>query len=278
MKSSLVLVAFISSLFCFPRAAWSLPSDDALSDYNDVRNSILAGVRSVGNAGGYAEMQALFINQRLSEWLPSVPAMIQLEIDPTCGRDPIIILAKDHAKIAACALYSRDQTSGFAKAKSFAEIAIWVLTARLVSNGTSFQTAFGVATGEFRNFSQSEESVEVNLTTGVFVYHDLSVQAAGAREKIISLEGKSKSYDVTSQTKAILRCPGDAAVIEWSTRDSATRAIGAKQSQIISTVEWRCRDQSEWKATLQISFVTQANEILENTITAQVVQKIRMRP
>ena len=267
----LALVSFVAASFISSFAMAGL-ADDALTEYEDVRTGVVAGVRSVGNGGGYAEMQAEFINLRLHTWVPNAPPSVTIEIEPRCAPLPIQVESASSVRLSSCALYRIPPHSTSAQPKLFNEIATWVLTSRLMAQGHAFESAYVAAALQFGKFSQIEESLEISLTSGNFIFHDLSVEMNGTSNKVLSLEGKTKAHDITTQALGRLQCVNGKPVT-WSTRDSYARASGRASALISSSVSWSCGDGTKWEAQLLTSFDSSLNEITPSSIVTQVVQR-----
>src|SRR4051812_22405578 len=105
----LKLVAFALLLLASPNIRADV-ADEALQEYTSIRDDVKLGVRSVGNGGGYAEMQAEFINLRLDEWVAGAPPAVTVEVASACGLNPITVLTPARVTIASCALYTGTAT------------------------------------------------------------------------------------------------------------------------------------------------------------------------
>ena len=260
------------SLIAIANVAHAGSADDALSEYEDVRVGVVAGVRSVGNGGGYAEMQAEFINLRLHIWALNAPPAITIEIEPHCAPQPIQVVSTTVVRLSSCALYRIPAHSTAAQPKLFHEIATWVLASRLMTQGQSFESSYIAASQQFRNFSQTEDSLEISLTSGNFLFHDLSVAMNGTSNKVLSVEGREKTYDVTDQSFSTLRC-STAKPVTWSTRGAYARASGSAGALVSSSVAWSCVDGSKWEAQLLTSFESKQGEVVAGSIITQIVQR-----
>lgn len=254
------------------------PAERAMKDYDDVRDAVAFGVRSVGNGGGYAEMQAKFIHLRLNDWIADAPPAPHLEISPQCDSDPIVVSTPSHVTLASCALYSLNGPSRDMRPKEFREIAAWVLSARLMANGFNFNDAFNHATRTFADFSHSEESLEISLLEGNFLFHDLTIQTRARTNKILSIEGKTKTEDFTSIVLDRMTCPEpESRVNSWGISNSSSRSLSAQQGLIEADATWICESGEHWGGVLQITLATFQQEVDPHSTSVQIMRKHRLR-
>lgn len=260
-------------LIASPRAHADV-ADEALQEYASIRQDVMLGVRSVGNGGGYAEMQAEFINLRMDEWVSGAPPRMKIEVTSVCDTNPITVMTPKRATIASCALYTAATGGKSVRPKDFNDIAKWVLTARSMAQGTNFSDAFKKAAFIFTGFMQIEESIEISLASGNFLFHDLSVKSGTHAAKVLSLEGKDKTQDITTLVQEQIQC-STGFVTSWSTRESVSRSISANRALVATKVSWQCSNAEKWSGLLQIVFETDTAEVQMSSVAVQIFQKAR---
>ena len=146
-------------LLAFSPSLHALSSAEAtLAEYERSRLLFPQGVRSVGNGGGFGEMQAIFANLQLPSLLrtrlgsaPSLSPEIYKKIveavaddapfaiSPACGMAPIQF-SMGKLLLGSCALYEVSDSSTV-HVKDFAAIAAWVLAAKLMHRGAALLRA-----------------------------------------------------------------------------------------------------------------------------------------
>jgi hypothetical protein len=252
-----------------------------------------AGVRTVGAGGGYAEMQAVFINNQmslLSEVCFKDPASCHLSsnegnflkatlsssfilaMNSQCTEPAITIHHQGEAAIASCVLYQEGQ----AVAKNFCEIAIWVLTARLMTNqGLPLETAQNIAHKIFRDYTQEEQKLAVSLSESDTIFHILQIKREKNIYNIVSLEGKTSTLNLSSQIRELLDC-GSSSITHWNLAPLGSQEIESTRALVEAEVEWQCTDLGSYRATLQVFFAAPQSEVLASSVQAKLVKKIAL--
>lgn len=250
-----------------------------------------AGVRVVGRGGGYAEMQALLINDRIAGFTQgcvqnpiicglestqatslgkAISTPLLLTINPTCI-DPVVqTYGTVSAEIAACALY-QDSSS---EVKPIKDIAAWVLTARLMTfDGMSLDKAFALSQLVFKSFQQEELSLMFVMDESEVNFHFLQVQLGYVTENVVSLEGREQTFDFTAQVQNILPCYGYS-LQAWKLTRPMARDLGQAQGLIETEVSWTCGDQKSWSGKLQIYFSAPNFEVDPSSLNLHLVGKL----
>jgi len=248
-----------------------------------------AGIRVVGNGGGYAEMQAIWINSQLKHLSKaclqdlgtcglSAPegALLQevlhspflLEMNPDCSAPFIQPKGPSLASISSCALYETDTI-----AKSFSEIAAWTLAARLVAvKGLSADASLWIGRQVFSSLQQQETKIAIQMPEGAALFHFLSVQQNDVIHSLVSLEGLSSTVDITDSVLNALSC-ATGTVTQWSLSPLGARETGDNGAMIESEAFWSCSNGDRFKSQLQVYFQVSQNEILDGSIRMRMVLK-----
>lgn len=252
-----------------------------------------AGVRTVGNGGGYAEMKAVLINDQLPTFLEVclndlnscglsqaelivVKSVLQipmnLKFKETCTESPISIL-DDQKRIAieSCVLYHQGQSV----AKDFSEIGVWVLTARLsATTHADFHSSQSIAEKVFRDYQETEQKIQVVITQSQTEAHFLSVKKLNQQFSIISLEGAKVSLDITAPAKKSLACDGTS-VKDLVLSFTAAQEISPSKALVEADATWTCEGKlaKSFQGTLQIFYSVSQSEISPETVHVQLVGK-----
>lgn len=250
-----------------------------------------AGVRTVGNGGGYAEMQATLINNELVSWtkacllnsnpcgLSSTEAKdlaatlrhsMNLGFQTSCTGSPVILKDALNVEIESCALYRYPQPV----AKDFSEIAVLVLSANLMTvPGMSFSDAAALSSKIFHGYTQSEQQLAVILSESETLMHSLQIFKGTESFNLISLEGRSQTVDISNLIKDTLTCD-DSEVAHWNVNVIASRELSPVKALVDLDTSWRCRDQRSYAAILQVVYSTSQSEILPQTIGTRLVHRV----
>lgn len=249
-----------------------------------------AGVRVVGRGGGYAEMQALLINDRIAvltevciqnpsacgldsnqatNLAQAVSTPLLLTVNPTCTNPTVQTYGSLSAEIAACALYL-DSSS---EVKEFKYIAAWVLTARLMAfDGLLQDEAYALAQMVFESFQQEELSLMFVMDVSEANFHFLQVQQGNQTQNVVSLEGRERTLEITTEVENTLSCEyGN--VLTWKLSRPTTRDLGQAQGLIETDVHWTCADQQAWSGKVQIYFSAPDFEVDPDSLNLRLVGK-----
>lgn len=239
--------------------------------------SASAGIRGVGSGGGYAEMQAILINQSLSQLLQDslqdksiaelVALPLRLTISEDCNPNLVRVIGPLQMQISSCALYHED------RALDFSDIAAWVLAARAVYQGLSLEDALVWSRPYFINFTQTEQAVAINLSSGDFTFHSLEIQRGENKSTLLSIEGKSRTYALDSQSLSVALCAGDS-VHDMQVQGLSGLSNGAKGIALVQ-MQWRCGRSTGLllSGKLQVHFETSAQELIPSSLRLFVTQR-----
>lgn len=248
----------------------------------------------VGKGGGYAEMQAILINSKLellTEVCTTTPAACNLsnqeaanlqqavagsfnfKVNPGCFDPSVQIQSSSVGMVSACALYHDDSSA----AKEFKDIAAWVLTTRLMAvSGLSLSEAYALAEKVFAQYSQVENSLMMNLSEADAVFHFLQIQVGSYNTNVVSLEGRTRTLEITDLVQARLNCE-NSELQNWTLRRSTARDLGNAQGLLETEVQWTCANQTSWTGKLQIYFAALYFEIDPGALQLRMVGKSPLR-
>lgn len=250
-----------------------------------------AGVRTVGKGkgGGYAEMQAILINEQMPLWAniclkPSscglsveefkilsnaAQAPFVISANSECTEPVIQIQNENTAMIASCALYKE----GSAVAQDFSVIAHWVLTARLMTTqGLGLKSAQDIATKVFQNYQQTETRLEVVLSESTALAHFLQIQRDKNVYNILSIEGKSFAINLTPKVQELLTCE-TGSVRLWNLNFLGSQELDSARGIVESEVAWQCTDTKSYRASLQLFFDLSQTEIVAESIVLKLFRR-----
>lgn len=266
-----------------------VPSQNALKNYQLTRYNIVSGVTSVGNGGGFGEMQAVLINMQMRNLTktciekPEIcklnfqeAGLVQsaseknfhLKISTECLEAPVSAVTPGSATLAACAFYQKPQPSAPVEVLEFKEIAKWVLSARLMSQGSDFDSAYGLADKVFFQFRQQQEELLMSLDEGQALIRLLSITLPGGETQSLSIEGKSRAIELTSRVISELHCH----VEKWRLNFPETQVLGSSQGMIGAKIQWTCGARV-WKGQLRVFFELQTGDVDETSLQIQIVEK-----
>jgi hypothetical protein len=248
------------------------------------------GVRVVGKGGGYSEMQAILINSRLAlltEVCTTNPATCSLsnqeaellqasvagpfdfKVNPGCFASPVQIQSPSAAMVSACEIYVNDSSA----AKDFKDIATWVLTTRLMAvSGLSLVDGFALSEKVFAQFSQVENSLMLNLSEAEAVFHFLQIQVGSNKANVVSLEGRTRTLEITSLVEQSLTCEGSN-LATWELAPGAVSDFGSAKGLLETDAQWSCQNGQAFKAKLHIFFAAPGFEIDRSSVRLRVVGK-----
>ncbi len=213
--------------------AFPMSGAERLSEYRIRRQTVVAGVQSVGRGGGFGEMQALLFNQRmwtlLSPCLAGVVSCVrpgrefqllkaaldpvlevshpfELAIRPKCEETPFVVQGQRSATLDFCALYLWSSPTNPPLVIDTGEIGAWVLATRLFENGVSSEEAIDVAFRAFSGFQYSQNDLRINLQTGELILHASLSQFGEVQWRSLSLEDSNKTHDLTQDLGTQFRC------------------------------------------------------------------------
>ncbi len=257
--------------------------------------SLLAvgGVQTVGKGGGYGEMQAILANQRMHSFVQvcltqpkicnlsaeevarlnrSTSKNFKLEIDPTCQVNPFEILHADHAKVSACELYNQFQPTETPVAKSFKEIASFILMVRIMAHEKLHKTESALlAQKVLSDLAQVEHSLSINVPAGNFIFHFVEVSTPKSFQNLFSIEGNKISVDVSNTVGSAFNC--EALTEKPQIQLLNFKNVGEHSAIVELRAEWSCGSNIKYNGLLQIYFETDSAEVVPTSVKARIINK-----
>lgn len=265
-----------------------------------------AGIESVGKGGGYAEMQAVWINLNLetltractmapercglsapeaARLASAAQGAFDLELSPACEAETIQVFNADSARLASCVLYfpPPQGSAGSPQVKSFKDIAAWVLGVRLMARtAASFGDAFLLANRVLSDATQDDVQAVLSLDHFEAVFHDLTLRYANGEDRLISIEGRTKTFEITDLIRQALACDGGASPENWRLEPAGTMNLGSKtggpvidQGLLEMNATWSCAEGPEWRARLRIFVALQNGEVVGPDLRVRLTGKHR---
>ncbi len=208
----------------------------------------------VGNGGGLAEMQALFLDQSVitllsyfDEYSSAVKALKEsnksLVFDSACTEEGYF-LSKRSISISSCKLYSVESDELGLRPLRLDEIMHWVLAVRLLSVDPqkTFQEAFVEAEKVTKNLSYKSTRTPVFYRKnfkGLFVFNDIIVGESSFQSFLF--EGREKTFDLTQSFLTEFGCDEQVRV----SFDKIRPEFVLKDKLLIrGNVEWVCKKKS----------------------------------
>jgi hypothetical protein len=263
--------------------------------------TIQAGVSSVGNGGGFAEMQAYQIDRSMISTLdrcllssnlcgmtpPEIQATVDLsqtlknqnwgliEINVTCEWPYMHPNTKDILSIDSCLLYSKVATDLGPSPLLSIEIAEKVFGARLKSANPQIDPT--LAENLCRKLSQVlqfKDQVYVVPESGHSRLHVWTLESGNTRKNYVTLETLKSSTDLTSDIEASLACPNQIPQnLEFQVfQFMPSPPTSGKTNSVVakSQITWNCAGQS-YQALLYLDLAFESQEL--TSISPSLYQK-----
>lgn len=253
------------------------------------RTSIASGGTMVGNGGGFAEMQAIYLDQMLPLYLNfsnMYPAFYQSILKPDkppflfdfqtecSGLNPIGFL-KNPLQIPSCLLYSSDNSSLEPQPKSLTKIGAIIFAFRWIAydNNTKWDIAYQRGLKLFSNFQLKQKKIPMtwrsNLTAFLIIWDVIhpSQQSSGFQ---LSLELPHYSVDIKTKLEEQLKCASKTTHFNIKYMSLSQNSLDGFTAQ--GPVTWSCQG-SPFAADMYLNVsglnnknISSKNELLQNQL------------
>lgn len=217
-----------------------------------------AGGTMVGNGGGFAEMQALFLDQRLSDYLAPFEEMQEFRsrLDTTSDLKPLSFDSECYyptlpsgktlsVVLPSCLLYGDEASSSFGpEPLAPSEIGAWVFAVRWMNVFGEGHWSELVQKGRllFSEVKREDRRMALVWKSQVIAQlHQWSIRSlrSKADSTQLTLEFQENSVNLLSRLEALLDCPG---ALDIDLTYLLVQSRSASQFRAHGPVQWTCDD------------------------------------
>ncbi|MCB0421444.1 MAG: hypothetical protein KDD61_10640 [Bdellovibrionales bacterium] len=221
------------------------------------RGGTNSGGTVVGNGGGFAEMQTLYIDSLLPVYLEPFPSFDKFRqhilfnlrqpfrFSQHCYTLNTATVQQNPYSIPSCTLYTTSSTTEHQWPRSISELAALVFAYRWLQhdNQSDWNSTYNLGLQLFTNLKLLQRSYPINLKSSlVALFHTWSFHSPklGSTSAQYTLEMTQNSIDLTDVVANTFKC-SQAPLIQWSY--FSLNGYNEKQIWVQGPVVWQCQNQ-----------------------------------
>lgn len=222
-----------------------------------------AGIRGIGNGGGYGEITAHALDKEIpklmkmcaqqpaacglnsdeaklaqlyADKVPQLPDQV-LQINKGCEVPHVHANTHGQVSIDSCLLYKSEVTAFGPTPKSAKEIAAVVMNARWTELKPPMPVDLAALTEKLLWQFRSEVQSNVFTAGGSSARLDIwSLVFAGSERKYLMLETMNESVDITARLERLFHCPAE----YWALENIRFTPIGPNTTRMTGSLGWDC--------------------------------------